>query len=81
MPLDRGTQVGPYEILSSIGAGGMGEVYEARDRRLNRSVAIKVLAGLTGTDTERRRRFIQEAQLASALQHPHIVTVYDIGVV
>ena len=79
MALERGTKIGPYEIVSSIGAGGMGEVYEARDPRLNRSVAIKVLPGRSHADAEHRRRFIQEAQLASALQHPNIVTVFDIG--
>ena len=79
MALERGTQIGPYEIVSSIGVGGMGEVYEARDPRLNRSVAIKVLPARVQADSERQRRFIQEAQLASALQHPNIVTVFDIG--
>jgi len=79
MPLTAGTLLGPYEVVAAIGAGGMGEVYEARDPRLNRSVAIKVLPSRLDADTERRRRFIQEAQLASALQHPNIVTVFDIG--
>src|SRR5260370_26562211 len=67
-----------YQITEKLGAGGMGEIYKAQDRRLNRSVAIKVLpAGKTG-DPERRRRFIQEAQAASALNHPNIITIYDI---
>src|SRR6188508_3105043 len=79
MALERGTRIGPYEIVCSIGAGGMGEVYEARDPRLNRSVAIKVLPGRSQAGAEHQRRFIQEAQLASALQHPNIVTVFDIG--
>jgi Tol biopolymer transport system component/serine/threonine protein kinase len=80
MPLEPGTQLGPYRIVDLVGVGGMGEVYRARDDRLNRLVAVKVLsADRVAANAERRSRFIQEAQLASALQHPHIVTVYDIG--
>jgi eukaryotic-like serine/threonine-protein kinase len=71
--------LGPYEIVSLIGAGGMGEVYRAHDARLNREVAIKVLPPQYSTDTDRLRRFEQEARAAGALNHPNIVTVYDIG--
>src|SRR5437667_12030455 len=74
-----GTRLGPYEILAGIGAGGMGEVYKARDSRLNRVVALKVLRADRMSDAERRRRFVQEAQLASKLQHPNIVTIYEIS--
>ncbi len=79
MPLPTPTRFGPYETVSFLGAGGMGEVYEAIDTRLNRHVALKVLPPHLVADEERRRRFVQEAQLASSLQHPHIVTIYDIG--
>ena len=79
MPLSGGTRVGPYEILAPIGAGGMGEVYKARDTRLARIVAIKVLPADQVTDLERKRRFVQGAKAASALNHPSIVTVHDIG--
>jgi len=78
MPLAAGSKFGPYEILESIGAGGMGVVYRALDTKLNRPVAIKVLSGDVG-DIDARRRFQREAQLASSLNHPHIVTVYDVG--
>jgi eukaryotic-like serine/threonine-protein kinase len=79
MPLAAPSRFGPYETVSFLGAGGMGEVYEAIDTRLNRRVALKVLPPQLVTDEERRRRFIQEAQLASSLQHPNIITIYDIG--
>jgi eukaryotic-like serine/threonine-protein kinase len=79
MSLVAGTRLGPYEIQSAIGAGGMGEVYKARDTRLDRTVAIKVLPAGKVADPERRRRFVQEAKAASALNHPNIVTIYDIG--
>ncbi len=78
MSLAPGFRLGPYEIVASIGAGGMGEVYRARDPRLNREVAIKVLPADRLTDEDRRRRFVQEAQAASALNHPHIVTIHEI---
>jgi serine/threonine protein kinase len=79
MPLGPGTRVGPYEIVSAIGAGGMGEVYRARDPRLGRDVAIKVLPAAFSTDSERLQRFEQEARAAAALNHPNILAVYDIG--
>src|SRR5688572_29516435 len=79
MSLESGTRLGPYNIVSLIGAGGMGEVYQARDDRLNRMVALKVLPAELVANIERRRRFVQEAQLASSLQHPNIVTIFDIG--
>src|SRR4051812_49773043 len=78
MALQAGTRLGPYEVLSLIGAGGMGEVYRARDTRLGREVAIKVLPADRVSDSDRRRRFVQEAQAASALNHPHIITIYEI---
>jgi serine/threonine protein kinase len=78
MALAPGTQLGPYEVLALIGAGGMGEVYRARDSRLGREVAIKVLPHDRVTDASRRQRFIQEAKAASALNHPHIITIYEI---
>src|SRR5437764_10864816 len=79
MPLAPGTQLGPYEILSQLGAGGMGEVYRARDPRLGRDVAIKILPGDFCKDPDRLRRFEQEARAAGALNHPNILAVYDIG--
>ncbi len=78
MPLVAGSKLGPYEILSLLGAGGMGEVYRARDPRLGRVVAIKVLPVEHMADENRRRRFVQEARAASALNHPSIVTIYEI---
>jgi eukaryotic-like serine/threonine-protein kinase len=78
MALPTGTRLGPYEVGSLIGAGGMGEVYRARDTRLGREVAIKVLPADRVADADRRRRFVQEAQAASALNHPHIITIYEI---
>ena len=79
MPLSAGTRLGPYEILNQIGAGGMGEVYRARDTRLSREVAVKVLPAGAGKDPDRQRRFEQEARAASALNHPNILTVHDVG--
>lgn len=79
MRIETGTQLGPYEILSPLGAGGMGEVYLAEDTRLKRKVALKLLPAELTTEAERVRRFEQEAQAASALSHPNIITVYDIG--
>jgi len=79
MPIAAGTRLGPYEILAPIGAGGMGEVYRARDAKLGREVAIKVLPEATASDPDRRQRFELEARSASALNHPNILTIYDIG--
>jgi serine/threonine protein kinase len=79
MPLAFGTRLGPYEIVAKLGAGGMGEVYKARDPRLNRFVAIKILPTERVADEARKQRFIQEAQAASALNHPNIITIHDIG--
>jgi eukaryotic-like serine/threonine-protein kinase len=79
MPLANGTRVGPYEITGFIGAGGMGEVFRARDTRLNRDVAIKLLPVSFAADQDRLRRFTLEAQSASALNHPNILTVHDVG--
>jgi Tol biopolymer transport system component len=77
--LAAGRQLGPYEIVSLLGAGGMGEVYRARDARLGRTVALKVLSAEVASDTGRRSRFEQEARAASALNHPNILTVFDFG--
>src|SRR5215470_16873360 len=79
MPLADGTRLGPYQILSAIGAGGMAEVFKARDTRLNRGVAIKVLPPELAADPDRRARFEREAHAIAALSHPHICTIYDIG--
>ncbi|MFY9549673.1 MAG: protein kinase [Thermoanaerobaculia bacterium] len=79
MTLSAGTRLGPYEILSPLGAGGMGEVYRARDTRLQREVAVKVLPSSFSGDLDRLRRFEQEARAASALNHPNILTVLDVG--
>jgi Tol biopolymer transport system component len=78
-PLAAGTRLGPYEIQRLIGAGGMGQVYEARDTRLGRTVAIKVLPPDLAADPVRRQRFEQEARAVSALNHPHICTLHDVG--
>ena len=79
MPLAPGTSLGPYEIVSAIGAGGMGEVYKARDTRLDRTVAIKVLPEHVAADPDLKQRFEREAKTISSLNHPHICTLYDIG--
>ena len=79
MPLQAGTRLGPYEIVSLMGAGGMGEVYRARDTRLDRTVAVKVLAPELAGDAEFRARFAHEAKAISALNHPHICGLFDIG--
>jgi hypothetical protein len=77
--IPSGAKLGPYEILGTLGAGGMGEVYRAKDGRLGREVAIKVLPEAFASDRDRLRRFEQEARSASALNHPNIVTIYDVG--
>src|SRR5262245_35373491 len=79
MTLPAKSRLGPYEILSPLGAGGMGEVYRARDERLGREVAVKVLPPSVSSDPERVKRFEKEARSASALNHPNIVTVHDLG--
>jgi len=79
MSLASGTRLGPYEVVAAIGAGGMGEVYRARDARLGRDVAIKMLPAAFSSDPERLARFEQEARAAAALNHPNILAVYDIG--
>lgn len=76
MALTTGTRLGPYEILSSIGAGGMGEVYKARDTRLDRTVAIKVLPTHVASHPDLRQRFEREARAVAALNHPHICTLH-----
>ena len=77
--IERGARLGPYEILGPLGAGGMGEVYRARDERLGREVAVKVLHAESSTDPDRLRRFEQEAKAAGALNHPNLVAVFDTG--
>ena len=79
MSLTAGSRLGPYEIVAFIGHGGMGEVYRAHDSRLHRDVAIKVLPAKFAADAERVRRFEQEARAVSALNHPNIVTLFDLG--
>ena len=79
MPILPGRRLGPYEILSAIGAGGMGEVYKARDTRLDRIVAIKVLPTHLADRAELRERFEREAKTIASLNHPHICTLYDTG--
>jgi len=77
--LAPGRRLGPYEIVAPLGAGGMGEVYRARDTRLGRDVAVKVLPGAFAQDRDRRARFEREARAVAALSHPHIVALHDIG--
>jgi len=79
MALTNGTKLGPYEILAPLGAGGMGEVYRARDTRLDRTVAVKVLPPHFADDATRRQRFEREAKAISGLNHPNICTVHDVG--
>jgi serine/threonine protein kinase len=79
MTLAPGARLGPYEITALLGAGGMGEVYRAIDTRLNRTVALKIIASDAVADPERRRRFLTEARAASALNHANIITIHDIG--
>ena len=79
MTLDPGSKLGPFEIVAPLGAGGMGEVYRARDLRLARTVAIKLLPAAVSADSSRLHRFEQEARSASALNHPNIVTIYELG--
>ncbi len=79
MSLSPGARLGPYEIVAPIGAGGMGEVYRAKDAKLGREIAVKVLPSATASDPNRRQRFEMEARSASALNHPNILTIYDIG--
>ncbi len=79
MSLAAGTRLGPYELVALLGAGGMGEVYKARDTRLDRTVAIKVLPAELAADPERRARFEREARAVASLAHPRICVLYDIG--
>ena len=79
MAVVAGQKIGPYEVAGQIGAGGMGEVYKARDPRLGRDVAIKVLPAIFSSDPDRLQRFAQEARAAAALNHPNILAIYDIG--
>jgi serine/threonine protein kinase len=79
MPLSAGTRLGPYQIVAPIGAGGMGEVYRAKDTRLERTVAIKILTEHLSNNPDRHQRFEREARAISALNHAHICTLHDIG--
>ena len=79
MTLSAGTRLGPYEIVSAVGAGGMGEVYRARDTRLEREVAVKVLSRDLTSSQIARERFQREARTIAALHHPHICAIYDVG--
>jgi serine/threonine protein kinase len=79
MSLSAGTRLGPYELVALVGSGGMGEVYKARDTRLDRTVAIKVLPEALASDPQFRGRFDREARAVAALNHPHICTLYDVG--
>src|SRR6516164_8983294 len=80
MGIQPGLSFGPYEIVSPLGAGGMGEVYRARDSRLNRDVAIKVLPLNFAADPDRRARFEREAQTIASLSHPNILAIFDTGI-
>src|SRR5580700_6604295 len=79
MALTSGTKLGPYDIQSPLGAGGMGEVYLARDTRLDRTVAVKILPAHLSSNPEAKQRFEREARAISSLNHPHICTLYDVG--
>ena len=79
MTITAGSRLGPYEILAPLGAGGMGEVWKARDTRLERTVAIKVLPPHLSSSAEVRQRFEREAKTISQLSHPHICALYDVG--
>ena len=81
MPLSTGATLGPYTILAQLGSGGMGEVYRAHDPRLGRDVALKILRRADGGRDDALDRLLREATLASALNHPNIVTIYETGVV
>src|ERR1700737_4262060 len=78
MPLSAGTKLGPYEVLAPIGAGGMGEVYRARDTKLKREVAIKALPDAFARDPERMARFQREAEVLASLNHPNIAAIYGV---
>src|SRR5262245_7241492 len=78
MTLGVGTRIGSYEIVNVLGTGGMGEVYRARDLRLNRFVALKIVPGTSLLDPERRERLEREAQVVAALNHPNVVTLYSV---
>src|SRR6201997_2725233 len=78
MTIAAGTKLGPYEITGAIGAGGMGEVYRARDTRLNRDVALKILPEIFAADPDRMARFEREARVLAALSHPHIAAIYGL---
>src|SRR3981189_568506 len=79
MALSSGTKLGPYEIVAPLGAGGMGEVYRARDTRLDHTVAIKILPAQFSSDPVRKQRFEREAKAISSLNHPHICVLFDVG--
>src|SRR5688572_27719341 len=79
MALTPGTRLGPYEVIAPIGAGGMGEVYRARDTRLDRDVALKILPESFALDPDRRARFEREAKAVAALSHPNILAIFDVG--
>ena len=79
MPLAPGTKLGPYEIVGALGAGGMGEEYRARDTRLGRDVAVKILPKEMSADAVRKQRFEREAKTISGLNHPNICTLHDVG--
>src|SRR5246127_2463013 len=79
MPLTPSTKLGPYEILTPLGTGGMGEVYRARDTRLDRTVAVKILPVQLSNDPIRKQRFEREAKTISSLNHPHIYVLHDVG--